>query len=384
MDRINVAIIGGGVVGCAIARELSAKTEDVFLLERAPKLGMMTSTRNSGVLHSGIFYTPDSLKARFCLQGNRLTKEFCAAYGVPYKTCGKLVVATKLGETDQLEKLAKRGRTNGVEDLCVVGADRIRQLEPHIVAVAALEVPSTGVVNAEQLVKTFARVASDQGASILTDARVIALEPRANSIEVKVERGDRSEPASLVRESFEACCVVNAAGLYADEVASLIDSEQKYRIYPVRGEYAEFQRAKAHLINALVYPLPHSDVLLRDVISRKIHFTRTVDGSLLLGPTARYVSDKNDYERDRLPLEEFVQGARDTLPAVKLEDLRLAYSGLRPQLTPPGEHGSADYIIERHSSCRRLINLVGMETPALTSAPAIAQFIASLVAETLS
>jgi (S)-2-hydroxyglutarate dehydrogenase len=188
MDRINVAIIGGGVVGCAIARELSAKTADVFLFERAPRVGMMTSTRNSGVLHSGTFYAPQSLKARLCLPGNRLTKEFCAAHGVSHRTCGKLVVATQLSEAEQIEKLFARGCANGVEGLRVVDAARIRKLEPHITAVAALEVPSTGIANAEQLVKAYARVAVEQGAHILTDSRVVGLEPRTESVVVGIER----------------------------------------------------------------------------------------------------------------------------------------------------------------------------------------------------
>ncbi|MGH9739757.1 MAG: NAD(P)/FAD-dependent oxidoreductase [Candidatus Acidiferrales bacterium] len=384
MDRINVAIIGGGVVGCAIARELSAKTADVFLFERAPRVGMMTSTRNSGVLHSGTFYTPQSLKARLCLPGNRLTKEFCAAHGVPHRTCGKLVVATQLSETEQIEKLFARGCANGVEGLRVVDAARIWQLEPHITAAAALEVPSTGIANAEQLVKAYARVAVEQGAHILTDARAVELESRAESVVVAIERGRSSQSVSAIRERFEARCVINSAGLFADEVAALADGRRTYTIYPVRGEYAECLPAKTHLVQSLVYPLPKSDVLVRDVTSRRIHFTHTLDGRLLLGPTARYVTDKNDYERDRLPLEEFVRGARPILPTIELADLRLAYSGLRPQLVPPDQHRSADYVIERHSACGRIINLVGMESPAFTSAPAIAQFVAPLVAETLA
>ena len=383
MDRINVAIIGGGVVGCAIAREVSAKTDDVFLLEHMPRLGMMTSARNSGVIHSGIYYTPGSLKAKLCLAANRVTKEFCAKYGVPFKTCGKLVVAAHVSETAQLEKLMERGRANGVEGLRVVGPERIRELEPHIAAAAALEVPSTGIVNAEELVKTYARIAAEQGASILTDARVVALEPRADSIAVTIERGSAAAPGGVTRESFEARCVINAAGLYADEVAALAGNKS-YRIYPVRGEYAEFQRSKAYLVNALVYPLPHSDILVRDVTSRKVHLTKTLAGTLLLGPTAKYVADKNDYERDRQPVEEFLKGALPLLPMTKLEDLRLAYSGLRPQIVPPGEHGTTDYIIERDPSHPRIINMIGMESPSLTSASTIAQYVAPQVAETLS
>src|SRR5579862_5237616 len=151
MDQANVVIIGGGVVGCAIARELSASTSDVFLLEQLPKLGMATSTRNSGVVHSGIYYPPGSLKARLCVEGNRLTKEFCAAHGAPHENCGKLVVATHESQVTELEKLAENGRANGVEGLRLVGPERIREREPHVRGIAALEVPSTGIVSAEEL-----------------------------------------------------------------------------------------------------------------------------------------------------------------------------------------------------------------------------------------
>src|ERR1700722_10278745 len=171
-NRVNVIIIGGGVVGCAIAQEISKRTSDVFLLEQLPKLGMATSTRNSGVIHSGIYYRPGSLKAKLCVEGNRLTKEFCAAHGVPHENCGKIVVATHDSQVTELEQLAANGRNNGVEGLRIVGRERIRQREPHVSGVAALEVPSTGIVLAEELTKGYARVATERGANILTDARV--------------------------------------------------------------------------------------------------------------------------------------------------------------------------------------------------------------------
>jgi glycerol-3-phosphate dehydrogenase len=378
MDQANVVIIGGGVVGCALACELAARTEDVFLLEQMPKLGMATSTRNSGVVHSGIYYTPGSLKARLCVAGNSLTKEFCAAHGVPHNNCGKLVVASHHAEIPVLERLAENGRANGVEDLRLVDRKRILQREPHVTAVAALEVPSTGIVEAEALVKAYARIATERGASILTHARVAQLQPRADSIAVSIELGDAAEPAGLQRETIEARCVVNAAGLYADEVAALL-GHTNYRIYPVRGEYAEVGRARATLVNALVYPLPHPEGLTLGV-----HLTRTMWGTVLVGPTARYVQEKNDYERDRLPVEEFLRSANTLLPELKLEDLHLAYSGLRPKLVPPGGHGSADFIITRDPGCPRAIHLVGIESPGLTAALAIARHVAPLVAETLA
>jgi glycerol-3-phosphate dehydrogenase len=377
MDRVNVVIIGGGVVGCAIAQELSGRVEDVFLLEQSPRLGMATSTRNSGVIHSGIYYPPEFLKARFCVEGNLLLKEFCAAHSVPHNNCGKIVVASHESEIPELEKLAENGRANGVEGLQLVGPERIRQREPHIRAAAALEVPSTAIVSAEELVKTFARLAIERGASVLTNARVKELEPREECIAVEAEFGDPAERESVTTEIVEARCVVNSAGLYADEVAAMLGNHS-YRIYPVRGEYAEVVRGRADLINALVYPLPHHDRL-----SLGVHLTKTLWGTVLVGPTAHYISDKNDYEHNRLPLEEFLQDAQGLLPELRLEDLRLAYSGIRPKLVPPGGKGMADFVIARDPAHPRAIHLVGIESPGLTSAPAMARYVAPLVSETL-
>ena len=382
LDRANVVIIGGGVVGCAIACELSAHTADVFLLEQLPRLGMATSTRNSGVIHSGIYYVPGSLKARLCLEGNRLTREFCVAHGVPHRDCGKIVVASHENEVATLERLAENGRVNGVENLRLIGTSEIREREPHVTGVAALEVPSTSIVSAEELVKAYARVATDRGANILVDARVTALEPRSDFVVVSSEIGDQTHPAAhparVLREGVEARCVVNSAGLYADEVAALMGNTS-YRIYPVRGEYAEVTHARADLVNALVYPLPHTDQL-----GLGVHLTRTLWDTVLVGPTARYVTEKNNYERDRLPLEEFLHSARVLVPELELQDLRLAYSGIRPKLVAPEEHRIADFIIARDPQWPRAIHLVGIESPGLTSAPAIARRVAALVAETLA
>ena len=165
MDQANVLIIGGGVVGCAIARAVSARWQDVFLVERFPKLGMATSTRNSGVNHSGIYYPKNSLKASLCVEGNRLTYEFCAKHNVPFRHCGKLVVAADAHEEPELLALKKRGEDNGVEGLQLVDAAEICKREPHIRGTAALEVPSTGILSAEDLVRTFARLAADRGAN---------------------------------------------------------------------------------------------------------------------------------------------------------------------------------------------------------------------------
>src|ERR1700742_4984025 len=167
MDQANILIIGGGVIGCSIARAVSQKWQDVFLLEQNPRVGMATSTRNSGVIHSGIYYPKDSLKAKLCVRGNEMSYEFCEKYKVPYGKTGKLVVAANESEEPELEKLIQKGITNGSTGLKRVGAKEIHAREPHIQGTAAIDVPSTGILSAEDLVRTHARLAADKGAKIL-------------------------------------------------------------------------------------------------------------------------------------------------------------------------------------------------------------------------
>jgi L-2-hydroxyglutarate oxidase LhgO len=385
MDQINILIIGGGVVGCAIAAELSARWPDVFVVERLPRVGMATSSRNSGVIHSGIYYSLGSLKARHCLEGNRLTFAFCEKHKVAHRRTGKLVVAADAHEQIELEKLHQRGQENGVERLRLIGPAEIREREQHIAGVAALDVPSTGIVSAEELVRAYARVAADQGANIVTRARVVSLDAVGGGIRAEVKIGDEpgagpaNGPVTAATEVILARCVINTAGLYADDVASLIGN-RSWKIYPVRGEYCEVRGPQSALINGLVYPLPHADGL-----SLGMHFTKTIWDTVLIGPTARYVQEKDDYERDRLSAADFVAGAQKLLPEIKEVDLQLAYSGLRPKLVPPGSaQAMADFVIERDKNAPQMIHLVGIDSPGLTAAPSLALQVSKMVGENLN
>ena len=372
MDQANILIIGGGVIGCAIANAVSKRWQDVFLVEKFPKLGMATSTRNSGVNHSGIYYPKNSLKAKLCVEGNRLTYEFCKKHNVPFRHCGKLVVAADAHELLELAALQRRGEDNGVEGLRLIDANDIRKLEPHIKGVAALDVPSTGIVSAEELVHAHARIASNQGANMVTRAEVVSLTPSGQTIRVGLRIGDEEDAQD---ETIEARCVINAAGLYADEVAAMLGN-RSWKIYPVRGEYCEVRGPRSSLINNLVYPLPHSDGL-----SLGVHFTKTLWGTFLLGPTATYVEGKDNYEKNRLPIADFAHSAKTLLPEIEEKDLQLGYSGLRPKLAPPDHKGIVDFVITRDAAVPQAIHLVGMESPGLTAAPAIAEHVSQMVAE---
>jgi glycerol-3-phosphate dehydrogenase len=368
MDRANIVIVGGGVVGCAVACSVAERWADVFLLEQMPHLGMGASSRNSGVIHSGLYYPPGSLKARHCVQGNRLTYEFCAAHGVPHRNTGKLVVASTPAEEGKLAELVARGHANGVPGLQIVDGAAIRAREPHVAGVAAILSPSTGILSSEELVTAYARVAAARGANIVTHARVERLEPRGGGVRVVSTAGE-----------IEAGCLVNSAGLFADEVAAMLGSKMAaHRIYPVRGEYCELVRARSDLVRSLVYPLPHPEGL-----SLGLHLTKTLWGTVLVGPTARYIEDKNDYESGREPVEEFAVRVKALLPEITAADLVPAYSGIRAKLVPPGGKGPADFIIARDEQFPCVVQLIGIESPGLTSAPSIAEQVKQLAAEIL-
>jgi L-2-hydroxyglutarate oxidase LhgO len=357
---VDVVVVGAGVTGLAAARAIALDGLSTAVLERHPRPGLDTSTHNSGVIHAGIYYPAGSLKARLCVEGRRLLYPFCEQHQVPHRRCGKLIVANDDEEVAALETLLDRGNGNGVEGLTIVDAAFVAAREPQVRARAALYSPDTGIVDAEQLVKALLRAAHAAGAIFVPGTRLLAAEPSADGMSLRTER-----------ETILARQVVNAAGLYADDVSNMLGGEP-FTIYPCRGEYAEFTPARRSLVNALVYPPP-----LPSGHGLGTHFVKTMDGAVWLGPTARYQERKDDYESDRLPVEAFLEPARRLLRQVTLDDIRLSGSGIRAKLCPP-DQAFADFLIRRDRRNPAVVHAAGIESPGLTSCLAVGNLVAEI------
>jgi L-2-hydroxyglutarate oxidase LhgO len=371
-NRADITIIGAGVVGLAIAAQLARANRGVYVLEKNESFGRETSSRHSGVIHAGIYYPQGTLKAWLCVEGNRLLYDLCSRYGIGHKRLGKLIVATSDEEGGELETLLERGRGNGVEGLRMLSKRELEELESNVVGVAAMLSPSTGIIDSYGLMQYFIAKAGEGGAQIAYRTKVVGIEKTVDGYEVEVED-------SGGRSSFITTNLVNSAGLQSDRIAEMagIDiDEAGYRLHYGKGDYFSLKKRPGTRVNRLVYPVP-----LSNIAGVGIHITFDLEGRVRLGPDIEYV-DSLDYTIDRRQQKLFYDSVKKLLPAVEYDDLAPEMSGIRPKLQEPGGE-IRDFVIrdEGDRGLPGLVNLIGIESPGLTAAPAIAEYVAGLIEE---
>jgi len=364
-----LTVIGAGVVGLAVAARLARRFPELVILERRERHGSETSSRNSEVVHGGMYYAPGSLKARLCVRGKQLLYELCERAGVPHRRIGKLIVAMQPEEIPELERLLEQGRQNGVE-LELVGADACRQLEPAVPAVAALVSPTTGIVSAHGLMDALLYEAIGHGAILQPRAELVGIERRDADYRLELRTPQGTEVLTSER-------VVNAAGLESDHVAALagIDvAAAGYRLHWWKGSYFAVGGRKARLVSRLVYPVPGH-------VSLGVHAVLGLEGRLRFGPDAELLPGRQlDYAVDESKREAFGEAVRRLVPAIGALDLSPDIAGIRPKLQGPGE-GFRDFVVaeEAARNLPGLVNLIGIDSPGLTSAPAIAEEVEKLL-----
>lgn len=367
----DVIVIGGGVVGLAIAAELAPQVESIVLLERHPRFGEETSSRNSEVIHAGIYYPTGSLKARLCVEGQRSLYQLCASHNIPHRRCGKIIVARNDAEIKELERLCVLGTANGVAGLKMLTSGEVLAMEPHVKAQAGLYSPESGILNVHSLMDIFARMTADAGGELVPGAEVTGIDRGTGNVWI-VHYQDSDGPGKITCRA-----VVNSAGLSSQKVMGMagLDSEAiGLHRYLCKGDYFAVSGAKRKLLSRLVYPVPREHQL-----SLGIHSVISLDGGFKLGPSAYYV-DEIDYAVKIADRCAFFESVRSYLPFLELDDLTPDMSGIRPKLAGPGEEAHDFYIAhEAARGAEGFFNLAGMDSPALTSSPAVGRHVADLV-----
>ncbi len=373
--EITTTIVGAGVVGLAVAAELSRTRKGVLILERNQAFGQETSSRNSEVIHAGIYYAKDSQKAKLCVEGNRLLYRLCEQRRIPHRRCGKLIVATDNDEEAMLATIQDRARENGVEALEMLNARQVKALEPNVKACAALFSPSTGIIHSHRLMRHYAARAHENGAQFVPHTTVVRVEKQDDArYRVHVVYPDGQT------DSFASRWVVNCAGLESDRLAESMGIDIDacgYRLHYWKGEYFSLDVPRG-FIRHLVYPVPQANH-----VGLGVHATIDLSDRVKLGPNATYLPDRQlDYTVDAQARQSFHEAACRYLPGIAVDQLHPEMTGIRPKLQKPGDP-ARDFIIaeETAKGLPGVINLIGIESPGLTASPAIARHVAALLAE---
>jgi L-2-hydroxyglutarate oxidase LhgO len=364
MEKVECVVIGAGVIGLAVARRLAQSGREVIVLEAAEGIGTVTSSRNSEVIHAGIYYRSGSLMARMCVAGKQALYRYCRDRGIPHRNCGKLIVATAPKETEKLQSIRAHAEANGVTDLQTLTREAAQALEPALHCEAALFSPSTGIVDSHAYMLALRGNAEEAGAAFAFHTPLLGAKVRSGRIEL-----DAGGEAPM---SLECKLLINAAGLGATTVARHIDGMPVEKIPPAylaKGNY--FSCSARAPFSHLIYPVPEPGGL-------GVHLTLDLAGQARFGPDVEWV-DRIDYAIDPARAERFYPAIRRYWPELPDGALMPSYSGMRPKIVPPAV-AVQDFLIQgpRDHGVDGLINLFGIESPGLTSSLAIADYVGEL------
>ena len=364
MDQVDCVVVGAGVVGLAVARALALQGREVMVLEAVNAIGTGTSSRNSEVIHAGIYYAPGSLKATLCVRGRTLLYDYCRERGISHRRCGKLIVATSPEQVAQLQGIAGQALRNGVADLVMLSADEARQREPQLVCDAALLSPGTGIVDSHGLMLALLGDLENAGGVLVLNSPLAKAIVGPSVIELHAADGTR----------LQARTVVNAAGLQAPALAARfagLDPQHVPTAYYAKGNY--FTLATRAPFSHLIYPVPQAAGL-------GVHLTLDLGGQAKFGPDVQWVDNPDDLAVDPARGDGFYAEVRKYWPGLQDGALLPGYAGIRPKISAPGEP-ACDFVIQgpRDHGVPGLVNLFGIESPGLTSCLAIGKWVAGLV-----
>ena len=366
MKNFHVAIVGGGVIGSSIAWELSKYKLDVVVFEMGSDVASGASKANSGVIHSGINSPFPSLKARFCVEGNKMFQMLADNLGISLKWVGKYVIAKNEEEIKKLERLKKVGNKNKVPNLEIIDEKVVKKKEPNISCSAGLWVPTAGIILPYEFTITLAENAAINDVKFFLETEVIGLKKQKNSFLIKTNK-----------DNLSADLVINAAGINCKKIVSMLE-EPDFNVFPCRGEYLVLDKNYRNLVTSMIYPVPQKDLGVLGV-----HITPTVEGNILIGPSAEFIDNPYDKRTTKEMMNILFYEAKEILPNLPEKAVINAYSGIRCKLASSKEGGWADYRIEESKKTPGFINLLGIESPGLTAAPAIAKEVTKMISKSI-
>ena len=366
-NAFDVLIIGGGAVGCAIARELSRYDLRIALLEKEADVAAGTSGRNSAVVHAGFNNRTGSLMAKYCVEGNEGFETLCAELDVPYQKTGKLLVAFCEEELQTLEKLVQRGEENGCKGLRLIGKEELSAMAPNVGGIGAMISPNTAIFDPFRYTVALAENAVKNGVRVCLNTEVTAISKEGDLFGVETSKG-----------TYRAAVLINAAGLSSARISAMAGVEG-YHIYPCRGEYLILDKIAGEQLALPVYPAPAAGIG-----GLGVHLTPTVHGNIIVGPSNEYIDDDSDYATTRAVLDKLFREAQQLLPTLQRKDIIGSYAGLRSKQAPPEEGGFRDFVIKEEEAVPGFINLVGIESPGMTASMPIAKRVTEMVRQKLA